>query len=278
MLVLGCGKLSDLPAAEHTDPSGVAASSPDGGATAPVATAVPTRQGIVQLNTGTSPAGVDVWANFPIAPEATFDSIEFGSQCRLYENVPPPSEPRPSDSAGDVVVDLPSLGNERAVTIPFREATHYYTLPDPRPTWQLPGGVPIRVRAPGGTIPAFEGSILSAYPAQLLEPLSGAVLHRDATDLAVRWQSANTRTVVGLHIGAAQAFCEFSPGATSGVIPGALLRRVVANANTSACQGAACASLTIAWTSEAAQAHVIVGDLDVTIGHWLNDRRSLTLD
>jgi hypothetical protein len=107
-------------------------------------------------------------------------------------------------------------------------------------------GSPVTIHAAGTTdVPAFDVTGAAAEPAQLAEPLEGAALASDASDLEVKWTPMKEPLLVAsLQIGDTTISCRFGASTGRGVVPGALIRPAVAAADGLACVGP-CVNLTL---------------------------------
>jgi hypothetical protein len=81
--------------------------------------------------------------------------------------------------------------------------------------------------------------VISADDVRIESPAGGLALPSQAEDVAITWSASRNEVVfVTLLLGgAAQVLCRFPASARSGVLPGALVARALAEARVSSCGG-----------------------------------------
>ena len=211
-------------------------------------------------------------ADFPFAakpiPGASADP------CRLTFSSA--QAPDVSDSAGDIVVELPSMGKPTTAKLTFDPKTKSYLPAELTASGQSArveiANAPIHVRAAGAGVPAFDVTLLSAFDTTLIEPAEGAALPPDSGDLHVRWSDGGNEAVYAtLLVDSAYLSCRFPPAAGQGTIPGALIAKAIASTDLSKCPSKCIFfQLVSLRTSKVAS-----GNYDILVTHALSSGRAL---
>jgi len=236
---------------------------PGTAAPAPPATMAPTLAGNISLVGARGQFGASAF--FPVAPTPT---EPLGPGC-----VSRTSSGTASDgaSAGDIVVDV--KGGARSLTLSYDAARGTYD--DASFEGVVPAGSAIALHAAGSpSVPAFDATAATAAEAHIDQPLDGAGLSRDATDLEVAWTPMQEPLlVVSVQIANTTIVCRFEATTGHGVVPSALIRKAVRAAEGTSCAGA-CASLSI-FTGHTTK--VTAGAYDILVTSGANVSRVLTL-
>ena len=260
-LVVGCGGRAD----ESGQPIPAASSTPPTADVSPSAPAGPARSGNISL---TSAGGrLAVSAHFPLAGAPAAQTL--GPEC--ISRTDATGSALESVSAGEIVVNLPSGG--RTLKLSYDATKRAYE--DASLEGAVAAGSPVTIRVAGtADVPAFDVTGAAAETAQLAEPLEGATLARDSTDLEVMWTPMEEPLlVVSLQIGDTTISCRFGASTGRGVVPAALIRPAVKAAEGIACVGP-CVSLSV-FTGHTTK--VTAGAYDVFVTHSALVSHGLTL-
>ena len=184
-------------------------------------------------------------------------------------------EPAPSDSAGDIVIDIPASSGATSSTLSFDRATKRYepiTITGVKGEVLPKGDAPIHVHARGASVPAFDVTVPAAFEMSILEPAEGAVLSKSSGDLLVRWtDGGNDYVFTSLTIADATVSCTFPASARQGAIPAALVTQAFESSNAKGCAGK-CVSL---FVTALRSTRVKAGDIDVSVTHTVAVLRDL---
>jgi hypothetical protein len=268
---IGCGKVEptpDEPAGGEPAPGSAASMPPQD----PAPSTVPRRRGNIDMTSGQGVFRAS--ADFPIA-EPPLDATS-AEPCRVWSGSA--TGPTPSDSAGDIVVELPSAGGATTSTSTLtydakQRAYAAATLEAPRGKDRIEApGAPIKLHAAGAAVPAFDVDVPSAYDADIVEPPAGTVIGADPGPLTVRWTDGGNEVVfVSISMADALLSCRFAASAREGVIPATKLKELVTKSNVKDCTGAC---VTLGLTSMRTS-RVSAGGFDVFASHSVTTGREL---
>ena len=239
-----------------------------------------------RISLSSTPGSLYADATFPSAGSPTITGTPLDENCSLTIDEPdarPATVTPASDSAGDIVIEVPSASKSLRATLEFSPATRAYepmTLEGPTSERVDQPNALIRIQAAGGessatAVPAFDTTIATAAHMRIDEPAEGSVVPKSG-DLVVRWTDAgNKALIVSLIIGNAKVACSFKPADGKGIVPGTLVQKAAASVAPNACVGNACVMLT---AFALHTSHVIAGDVDVSITHGVGARRMMKLN
>jgi hypothetical protein len=193
--------------------------SPD--ATKPTAPPPPTLDGTISI---TVDDGIMLVATFPTAPldQTRVDTTE-GCSLSSANGDGPGSPATKSADAGDIIIDLVTDLGPETLTLSYDATSQSYGLE------RYARGVILHddrifVRTTGGTIPAFETSVVPPSTLQLSAPMEATVL-TSTSDLRITWTPGEEEAIFGdvLVGGVDRISCRFRAGAGSAIIPAPLI-------------------------------------------------------
>lgn len=258
--LVACGG-KERPSIDHAD--AVPPDAPGTAAPTPPAPTAPTLAGNISLLSVGGQFGASAF--FALAPSPT---EPLGPGCTSRTSSGDASD---SASAGDIVVDLER--GARSLRLTYDDANHTYD--DASLEGIVRAGSAITLHAAGtASVPAFDATAATAAEAHLVQPLDGAALSRDATDLEVAWTPMQEPLfVVSVQIVDTTISCRFDASTGHGVVPSTLIRKAVLAAEATSCTGA-CTSLSV-FTGHTTK--VTAGAYDVFVTSGANVSRVLTL-
>lgn len=214
--------------------------------------------------------GLSVFARFPVEAASRAQRTE---GCVLERRK---VADEASDSAGDIVIDVPTNGRSISTKLTYDAANRRYDPAsieaDRLTVAPSPSGPPFRVRAAGATVPAFDAEIVPAPPARFLAPAEDAPW--DGGDLVVRWDGGSADPI-SLFMNAgddAYVSCQFASAAKSGVVPAALVKEVARAAAATLCGGGKKGCFTLTLLS-VRRTKVSTGDFDIDVSHLVASHR-----
>ena len=226
-------------------------------------------------------------ASFPRVTDLAGTPIARGCALREVPRFGSTSTTPPSESAGNIFVEVAAADKPLTTTLAFDPSTRAYdtsllegTKRDGRV--DLPGGA-IHIRASGGkastAVPAFDTTVRAAFALRLEEPAANAAISSTSGDLVLRWTDAgNQALIVNLWFGDEDLVCQFEPADGKGIVPAALLQKALAAERARAPIGAPGPSQALLSIYGMNTSTVASGDFDVSLTRSVIDGRTLRIE